>query len=159
MLKRRPHGAAYALSITEEKLTVLVPRFGIEGALRWDRVAAALGADGQVFDPVAHVMTLTRSGGAGADGGQEPAKKKQKKQKGTSSNTTSNTSNTSFTTSEVLKVRVFDQVQVGIRVRGGEGGAERRLVLGLVVGGVDLELLLEEKPQLVQKDGAVAMEL
>jgi exoribonuclease R len=72
--------AAYVLAVKEDSFTVLVPRFGIEGTLRWEDIMQALGCDAMLSDGAAHLVTLTSSVAGGATSATEPATKKQKKQ-------------------------------------------------------------------------------
>jgi len=136
--------AAYVLSVKEDSFTVLVPRFGIEGNLRWEDIMAALDCDSSDLDAAAHCMTLKRTVKS-TDPGQ--AKKKQK-QAALVKNTTSE--------EVVLKVRVFDKVNISIRVDEGSGsGGDLRLVIALVHQNKDLDAELKRK----KVGGSSAMEI
>ncbi len=129
--------AAYVLSVKEDSFTVLVPRFGIEGNLKWADIMAALSCDKNELDVAAHCMTLLRTTGP-ASSTSAQAKKKQKQAN----------SNSSMTPVEqaVLKLRVFDKVAISIRVDEGCGnGGDRRLVIALVHENRDLGDELKRK--------------
>lgn len=113
--KNRPSiEVAYVLSVAQDKIVVIVPRFGIEGSLVLDPIASALTgservAEGEVstnvkYDANTHVVRIFKDGGEG---------------------------------DEVLRIGVFERVQISIKVREGRAGS-RRLILGLVVDGKDL---------------------
>ncbi len=110
--------AAYVLSVNEDSFTVLVPRFGIEGTLKWPEIMQLLSCDVSDLDVAAHCMTLKRS----AKTVVAQTKKKQKKEVATAS------------ADEVaLTVRVFDKVTISIAVDEGSGnGGDRKLVIALV---------------------------
>ena len=128
--------AAYVLSVSEDSFTVLVPRFGIEGNLRWEDVMGALDCDKSDLDVAAHCMTLKRTVTQMA-GSSYAQKKKQKLVAPPAS---------SVSEEVVLKVRVFDKVTISIRVDEGSGsGGDLRLVVALVHENKDLDKELKRK--------------
>jgi exosome complex exonuclease DIS3/RRP44 len=126
--------AAYVLTVKEDSFTVLVPRFGIEGTLRWEDIMSALDCDASEFDAAAHTMALSSRRAAAP---VQSASKKQKKQ-----------ASAAETPTVVLKLRVFDRVSISIKVDEGSGnGGDRKLVIGLVHEDKDLAEVLKSKPR------------
>ena len=123
--------AAYVLSVKEDSLTVLVPRFGIEGTLHWKDIMSALECDKMDFDAAAHMVELKRTVVAA------PSKKQKQQQP------------QQFTESAVvLQTRVFDRVTVSIKVDEGNGnGGDRKLVIGLVHQDRDLAEVIRSRPR------------
>eukprot|EP00596_Hydrurales_sp_CCMP1899_P000286 CAMPEP_0119047596 /NCGR_PEP_ID=MMETSP1177-20130426/54054_1 /TAXON_ID=2985 /ORGANISM="Ochromonas sp, Strain CCMP1899" /LENGTH=969 /DNA_ID=CAMNT_0007022385 /DNA_START=511 /DNA_END=3419 /DNA_ORIENTATION=+ len=128
--KNRPSvEVAYVLSVAQDKIVVIVPRFGIEGSLILDPIASVLTgservAEGEVstnvkYDAVSHVVSIFKNEG-----------------------------------DEVLRIGVFEKVQISIKVREGRAGS-RRLILGLVVDGKDLA----EKDGTESEEGLQVMEI
>jgi exosome complex exonuclease DIS3/RRP44 len=137
--------AAYVLTVKEDSFTVLVPRFGIEGTLRWEDIMAALDCDESEFDAAAHTMALSSRRAVVP---VQSASKKQKKQA---------TAGSAETKTVVLKLRVFDRVSISIKVDEGSGnGGDRKLVIGLVHEDKDLAEVLRSKPRKtgLAQDGA-----
>lgn len=110
---------AYVLSVTVEKFSVMVPRFGIEAAIEWELVREALGADRLDFDPVLHKMELF---------GQT---KNEGTKKGNSGRRQENL---------LLSLQVFGKVTTCIKVRSPQSVGERKLIVSLVHDGRDLDL-------------------
>jgi len=160
---------AYVLSVTEDRCTVLVPRFGIEGSIPWVNITTALACTRTHFDAESHCMRLlfpVAATNLKQGSSQPPVKKKQKKQhKG---------GNAGNGDEVEWIVRVFDRVDVSIRVvepqqqlqqehEGGgrndassssshsssssSGRSGRQLVVGLFYGDIDLEHILTEAKQ------------
>jgi exosome complex exonuclease DIS3/RRP44 len=130
--KNRPSiEIAYVLSVAQDKIVVIVPRFGIEGSLVLDPIASALTgservAEGEVstnvkYDANTHIVRIFKDEGEG---------------------------------DEVLRIGVFERVQISIKVREGRAGS-RRLILGLVVDGKDLA----EKDGTESEGGGQVMEI
>jgi exosome complex exonuclease DIS3/RRP44 len=115
--KNRPsEEPAYVLSVNEEQFVVLIPKFGIEGVIRFDMVSQHMPRGTIVeHDADKHCARMVSDGGSGSGSGSGSGK-------------------------EVFKVRVFQQVRVCIRVRESSAG-DRKLVIGLVHEG---KALLDE---------------
>ena len=111
---------AYVLSVTVEKFSVMVPRFGIEAAIDWELVREALGADHCEFDPALHKMELFSSRRGEAEGAK---KGKDNKKQG----------------KLLLSLQVFGKVTTCIKVRNPQSVADRKLIVSLVHEGRDLD--------------------
>jgi len=112
---------AYILAITEDRFSVLVPRFGIEGSIQLDHLKTTLSADEVDFRAIEHRVVFKRSA---------HTNKKQKLIKTTQQST-------SYEEEIVLNLQVFDKVQISIKVHNSVSGS-RKLGFSLIHKGLDL---------------------
>eukprot|EP01038_Epipyxis_sp_PR26KG_P006749 gene6749-9246_t len=118
--KNRPSiEVAYVLSVSVETLVVLVPKFGIEGALQWDDIIKSLQSlvykqDTITceFEPQQFRMTVRAR------------------------RSTGNKNNNSKV---IMNLQVFESVEIKIKVREGVNGADRKLVISLMHDGHELD--------------------
>ena len=126
---------AYILSITEDRFSVLVPRFGIEGSIQLDHIKTALRVDEVEFRAIEHRVVFKRSSSSSSattvvhNKKQKLATQQQQQQQ-------------QLISSEeevvvVLSLQVFDKVQISIKVHNSVSGS-RKLVFSLLHKGVDL---------------------
>ena len=142
--------AAYVLAVKEDSFTVLVPRFGIEGVLRWDEIMIALDCDAMDFDPAAHMATLTRQAASTTNHSTTTSSKPSKKAKKGDKNSSivAERRENAASAEVVLCVKVFDCVHISIKVDEGSGnGGDRKLVIGLVHQDKDLAEAIRNKPR------------
>jgi exoribonuclease R len=100
---------AYVLTVSADRFTVLVPKFGIEGGIECSDVLKALGGGEVEYDSAAHKLVFVRPAQA-SSGKKQPAVGRK----------------------VLLSLQVFEKVEVSIAVK--EDNNDKRLVIDLIHG-------------------------